>query len=275
MPFNTENFPVEKITSRLISLGYDVVWSKYAFDNRGNVSSSIENRISDLYEGLMNDNYDIVMASVGGFNSNELLPHIDFEKVKSSRAVLIGMSDITTLGVNLFEKSGIRTVYGLNARSFIYDDDFSQFVEAINSNHEFKGFYKTQILPNKIFRNGKMEGRLVGGNLALLCWLAGTKYQMQVRDGDILFIEDDDETNGYYWQMYLNHLKQLGYFDKISGLVIGKVLDTTKFTLGTDFRQILSGVIGEYTFPVLVDADFGHIRNPISIPYGETYSLEF
>ncbi len=118
-----------------------------------------------------------------------------------------------------------------------------------------------------------MAGKLVGGCLAVLCWLLGTPYQLEIPPGAILFLEDDEETNGYYWQMYLSHLKQAGYFEKISGLVFGQIPKTTKFNQEASFEEILGLVLKDYHFPVLINADFGHIENPLCLPYGLDYQL--
>ena len=106
-----------------------------------------------------------------------------------------------------------------------------------------------------------------------MCWLLGTEFEVEIKQGDILFLEDDLETNSYYWQMYLTHLKQTRVFDKISGLIFGKLLPETYFPEGQNFTDILDDVIGEYSFPVWLNADFGHIDNPINIPLGVSFKM--
>ena len=102
----------------LNQLGYDVTLSSHALDNWGNISSPITTRVSDLQEGFINPQYDVVMASVGGWCSNEILPHIDYKLIARYPKPFIGMSDITTLCWNLWQKANIPTIYGLNLRHF-------------------------------------------------------------------------------------------------------------------------------------------------------------
>lgn len=276
MPITCSEEEKARAVRNLEKLGFSVMFSEHAFENHGNVSSSIENRVEDLIEGFTNPTYDIVSTMVGGFNSNEILPFIDFGLLKKYPKPFVGMSDITTLCVNLWLKSGIPTYYGMGFRNFYISENVSNYQDYVSilSCNPFTSFFDNYITEKNVLRHGKMDGVLVGGNLALLCWLAGTSYELQVPENAVLFLEDDDETNGYYWQMYLTHLKQIGVFEKVSGIIFGKVLPKTKFINGSDFITILHHVLDEYSFPILIDANFGHINFPRTIPYGIKYSLQ-
>ncbi|MCC3592886.1 MULTISPECIES: S66 peptidase family protein [unclassified Microcoleus] len=230
----------------LNQLGYDVTLSSHALDKWGNISSPIITRVSDLQEGFINPQYDVVMASVGGWCSNEILPHIDYKLIARYPKPFIGMSDITTLCWNLWQKANIPTIYGLNLRHFAEDtqlSEFGQFQKTLASSQEFSGFTRKPIQEFQVYRSGRMSGLLVGGNLAVMCWLLGTAFAPEIPNGAILFLEDDIETNGYYWQMYLTHLKQAGVFEKISGLVFGQVDKGTVFQPKSSFKEILDIVI--------------------------------
>ncbi|HAZ44457.1 MAG TPA: hypothetical protein DDW76_09370 [Cyanobacteria bacterium UBA11369] len=275
-PFAITQFYLNSSIKTLNQLGYDVTLSSHAQDNWGNISSPIPLRVSDLQEGFINPEYDVVMASVGGWCSNEILPHIDYKLIARYPKSFIGMSDITTLCWNLWQKANIPTIYGLNLRHFAEDTPLSkfwQFQKTLASPQQFSGFTRKPIEEFQIYRSGRMSGLLVGGNLAVMCWLLGTPFAPEIPNRAILFLEDDIETNGYYWQMYLTHLKQAGVFEKISGLIFGQVDEGSVFQPKSSFKEILDIVVGEYDFPVLIEADFGHITNPISIPFGVYYEL--
>lgn len=276
-PYDPEDFPatLKGHIKNLNNLDFEVTLSKNALGYHGNTSSSIKARVNDLHEGFKNPQYDIVMALCGGWNSNEILPFLDYDLIRKNQKIFIGFSDITTLCVNLWQKASIQTIYGHSLMRFNFSNPqkYTQFLKVIDNINGFESFDRKPISKKQVFRSGKMEGPLVGGCLAVLCWLLGTSYQLKVPEKAILFLEDDEETNGYYWQMYLTHLKQAGYFEKISGLILGKVSQGTKFNRSADFENILNIVLKGYKFPVLTGGDFGHIRNPICIPYGLKYKL--
>ena len=271
-PFQYDKKFVKKAYDNLQALGFEITFSKHMFEDRGNTSSSIENRLQDLHEGFTNDKYDIVMASRGGWNSNELLPHIDYDLISKNKKPFFGMSDMTTLCVNLFQNAGIPTVYGQLFLHFGLTNDMSKFTGFVELTENMDSYRPTSFLhmltEENIVKPGIMKGTLLGGNLAVLCWLIGTDYSLKVYDDTILFLEDDEETNGFYWQMYLNHMKQAGYFRKIKGIIFGKTLLETEFNKNSSFKEIIRLIFEEYDFPIYIEADFGHIDFPKPIVYG-------
>lgn len=52
------------------------------------------------------------MTSIGGYNCNQLLPHIDYDLIKNNPKKLCGFSDITALLNAIYAKTGIITYYG-------------------------------------------------------------------------------------------------------------------------------------------------------------------
>lgn len=43
-------------------------------------SGTADERVEDINNALENENTDIIMASIGGYNSNQLLDKLDYEK---------------------------------------------------------------------------------------------------------------------------------------------------------------------------------------------------
>ena len=44
-------------------------------------SSSIKSRVADLHAAFADDSVDAILATIGGFNSNEPLPYIDYDLI--------------------------------------------------------------------------------------------------------------------------------------------------------------------------------------------------
>lgn len=275
MPFNPAI--MDLCVNNLQQAGYAVTLSPHALENHGNISSHVSNRVADLHHGFSNKQYDAIISTIGGWNSNELLPHLDFELISRHPKPFVGMSDITTLCVNLWQQSSIASTYGFQLRHFINRLSRQYLHTSFQTIFHPDSFSPSAITTSgspQVFRSGTMSGPLVGGCLATISWLLGTPYQMQIPDQSILFLEDDEETNGYYWQMYLNHLKQAGAFANISGVIFGKIPPSTVFTQQSPFTTILDQVIGEYNFPVLLNAHFGHaVDKPLCLPCGQPITL--
>ena len=93
-------------------LGYKVTFGDHILENDLFYSSSITARIQDLHQAFIDDNVSVVMTTIGGLNSNELLPYIDWEIIRSHPKVFIGYSDITSLHNAIRAQTGLVTYYG-------------------------------------------------------------------------------------------------------------------------------------------------------------------
>ena len=67
-----------------------------------------------------------------------------------------------------------------------YSDDVIDWTQELTEENQ---------IPNKILtlNGGKVTGRLIGGNLATITGIWGTPFMPQIRQGDILFLEDTKE----------------------------------------------------------------------------------
>ena len=112
------------------------------------------------------------------------------------------------------------------------------------------------------------EGRLWGGNLAMLCHLVGTPW-MPVVDGGILFVEDINE-HPYRVERMLLQLAYAGVLERQQAIVLG---DFSGYRLtdadhGYDFDSMLGYLRGRLGLPVLQGLPFGHTRDKLTLPVG-------
>ena len=124
-------------------------------------------------------------------------------------------------------------------------------------------------------RSGRAEGRLVGGNLALLQCLAGTPCDIDTA-GRILFIEDVDE---YLYQVdrMLAHLALAGKLRDLAGLVAGdftNLRDNEDAPFGEDLREIIARHTAPYKYPVAYGFPAGHGRVNLPLVMGGACELE-
>ncbi|WOC52059.1 LD-carboxypeptidase [Bergeyella porcorum] len=111
--------------------------------------------------------------------------------------------------------------------------------------------------PHSLNRKGKAKGRLVGGNLALIYALLGTRYSFDFKD-NILFIEEIGESF-YALDRMLMSLEMAGAFKKIAGLVVGGMINMGKEKDNKDYEfsfdnfayELIYNRIERYNFPVI------------------------
>ena len=74
----------------LTSKGFDVVNGTLFRKNDFYRSGSIKERADEFNNLLYNDDVKVLMASIGGMNSNSLLPYIDYEYLKRHPKIITG-----------------------------------------------------------------------------------------------------------------------------------------------------------------------------------------
>ena len=273
---------------KLETLGYNVFFSKNANVCDSFISSSIKKRISDLHEAITNENVDIILSVLGGYNCNQLLDYIDYDLIKKNPKKICGYSDITVLLNAIYKMTGIITFLGPTFHSFSMlkglEQTVESFTQVINEKEYVLSdpdFYSSdrwyddqknrKFIKNKgmiVINDGKAEGTIIGGNLCSFNLLQGTKYMPDLTD-KILFIEDDalvGKEFPYEFDRKLTSLIQQPNFDKIRGIVIGRTQTQTEMNL-TKWKKILNKKELK-KIPIIINANFGHTTPNATIPIG-------
>jgi muramoyltetrapeptide carboxypeptidase len=130
-----------------------------------------------------------------------------------------------------------------------------------------------EIATHKMNRVGVGEGELVGGNLALLSDLVGTKSDIHTQ-GKILFIEDIGEYK-YNIDRMLWQLLRAGKLENLAGLIVGGFADTqdNEVTFGMTEYEIVWEKIKDFSYPVCFDFPVGHQAKNVALKVGVQYQL--
>lgn len=97
---------LQRAQGRLGSLGYKVTFGTYLESEFYLHTAKPEDRIEDLHDAYLDKNVKAILAYRGGWSSNDLLPLIDWDIIKSNPKPLIGFSDITALHNAIYAKTG-------------------------------------------------------------------------------------------------------------------------------------------------------------------------
>lgn len=81
-------------------------------------SSSIDSRIQDLHTAFLDSEITIILSTIGAFNANQLLSHIDYQVIKMHPTFLCGYSDMTTILNAIYAKTGMIAYLGPHFSSF-------------------------------------------------------------------------------------------------------------------------------------------------------------
>jgi muramoyltetrapeptide carboxypeptidase len=268
-------------------LGLRISFGKHVEERDEFDSSSIRSRLSDLHEAFADPEIRAVICIEGGFNSNQLLPYIDWELIKDNPKVFIGYSDITALCNAIYAKTDLVTYHGPMFSTFGMKLHFeytleyfkkcvmqSDPYEVVTSPTWSDDFWEAdqdnrELMDNPgplVIHPGKVQGTLVGGNLSTLNLLQGTEF-MPKFDNSILFIEDDYEWKSFHFDRAFTSLTQQPGFEKVKAVLIGKFQKESEVTTEILFKMIDSKEILK-TVPVVANIDFGHTNPKITLPVG-------
>jgi len=113
--------------------------------------------------------------------------------------------------------------------------------------------------PN-VVRPGEASGRLIGGNLSLLCATIGTTDSFGARDC-IVLLEDVAEPP-YRVDRMLTQLMRAGWLDGVRGIALGT------FHQCGDVLPVLNERLSELNVPVLGGFSIGHGPRQLTVPLG-------
>ena len=121
---------------------------------------------------------------------------------------------------------------------------------------------------------GRAEGRLVGGNLALVAALVGTPYAWDL-DGAILVLEDVSESV-YRIDRMLTQLWLSGGLKRVAGLVFGQFTDIPDDAPNAErpLDRLLEEVARQCGVPTLANLALGHIDEQFTLPLGATVTID-
>ena len=263
---DSEFFINEKITL-FSSLGYGTKLGKHTFDRYGYLAGSDKNRAQDIMDMFVDPEVDAIMCFRGGYGSIRTLPYIDMDILKSNPKFFCGYSDITIL-LNYFSKFGIPTFHGpminsdfndsLTAESFI--NTFSS-----NSNHYT---YNLQCKNYKSYHSSSFSGKLIGGNLSMICSSIGTPYEVDSKDS-ILLLEEVNELP-YAIDRMLTQLILSNKLSSCNGIIIGHLTgcNLTNYSSSLTIEEVILDRLVPLNIPIILSPIFGHDYPNLTIPIG-------
>lgn len=261
------------------SKGYEPVLGEHLytkFTNGYNYAGTEKERISDMNWALNDPEISAVWASRGGYGCQHLVEHLKLSGFRENPKWYIGYSDNTVIQSYLLKK-GFASIHAQTVKT----SGFGVTPEGYDLTFDIlKGkMPEYSIKKNKLNTSGFAQGELVGGNLALIYALLGTKYSFDFKD-KILFIEDIGE-KFYALDRMIMSLELAGVFRKIKGLIVGgmTLMEDEKENMNYEESfdefsyKLIAERISKYDFPVIFGFPNGHIYDNRPLIIGATISM--
>ena len=261
---------VDGACNAIAQMGFQPVVSNHCKGQCGGYSGTIEQRLADFLEALHNPEVKAILCSRGGYGVVHLLEYLSADDIAENAKWLIGFSDISALHAAMVA-SGVASIHASMAKhltQFGVDDEATVALFNI-----LQGKLPTYQTPSHAFNKpGTATGTLTGGNMAVLCGLLDTEFDLLSR-GDILFIEDVGE-EVYKIERMLYNLRLSGVLPMIKGLIVGRFTDyRNPDGNGDSMEQMVKRMVEPYDIPVAFDFPVGHVDENMPLIEGAQVTL--
>ncbi len=258
---------ITRATSKLDEFGYSIVLGNTVIPMEGDLAGTDIIRQADLERLWQNDEIRAIWCLRGGYGSIRLLPQLWYGLFGKKPKIMIGFSDITALEMALWSEVRLVTFHGPVLTSLEGEFAINQALGILRGGRnsielEWPPESRENYIP---IYSGKAQGIILGGNLATLTSLMGTRFLPNL-DGVILFLEEVGEPS-YRIDRMLTQLIISGILSTVTAVVIGRCIplpDQDENQLVKVFTERLSTL----KCPVAYGFPIGHIVNPWTIPQG-------
>ncbi|WP_298473199.1 LD-carboxypeptidase [uncultured Maribacter sp.] len=241
------------------SWGLKVVYGKHLFSQAKHFAGTDEERCQDFQDALDNPNIKAIWSGRGGYGSVRVLDRLDFSTFLKHPKWIIGYSDITAFHSHI-HNLGVETLHAMMGTSMQdKPEDIPNTIESFRK--ALFGAPISYTVPSSTYnRTGKVSGKIVGGNIAILSSMLGSDSQIST-ENKILFIEEIGEYK-YSIDRMLQSLKRAGYFKNVKAVIVGGMTKIKKNTTpwGAPIEQIIVDIVPKevpllFNFPAGHDAD--------------------
>jgi muramoyltetrapeptide carboxypeptidase len=273
---------IEQVKQTLAGLGLKVKLGAHILDRYGYLAGTDANRAADVNAMFADSSVQAILAMRGGWGCNRILPLLECDRYRASPKILMGYSDITSLLLAIYARSGIVTFHGAVGTStwnsftvdYIRRILFNGEAVTLQNPHPSSNDLTTTPVSVETITPGKARGKLVGGNLSVLAAMVGSAYLPSWKQ-TILFVEEIGE-DPYRVDRMLTQLKLAGILNQISGFVFGQCTNCVPKDKedSLSLTQVLKDQIQPLGVPAWYGSRIGHVKDKFTVPVGLNVEID-
>jgi len=273
--FDPQKF--KKGVAQLKRFGFNVKYDPAIFKRYWSMAGNDEARAEQINRMFADKQVKAILCAKAGYGSIRTIPYLDKKVIKRNPKIFVGYSDITFLLSYLQRIANMVVFHGPVIAGQIHKKMSRFTLEYLLRSLTQAASAGEAMFPSmKRLRAGKATGMLTGGNMSMLESVIGTPYDIDT-DNKILFLEDVSEDLEVIDNI-LMHLKLAGKFNKVRGIVFGRMVDCHDLS-GRKYRirNIVDDILNDVDIPIVYGFPSGHARGRganVTLPLGISVTLD-
>ncbi len=255
----------------LESWGLEVVQSENLLQQHFIFAGTESARRKALQKAIDDSSIKAIFCLRGGNGTHRLIDFIHLKNLKKHPKWMIGYSDVTVL-LNHVAQYRIPSIHGPMPFT-MYKEEEKEGALALKE--LLFGKLPDYTFPSHdLNQQGVAEGKLIGGNVAVLHSLISTPSDITWKN-KILFLEEVDEYI-YNLDRMLYHFSRTGRMKGLAGLVVGHLtsMKDNAEPYGLSAQEVIARVVKPYKIPLAFSFPAGHELPNMPLVIGSMARLE-
>ncbi len=261
----------EQLESGVRKMGLEPVIYESALAKHGPFSGPDWMRARDINAAFADDSIRGIVPMRGGYGSHRVLPLLDFEQIAKHPKFFGGFSDVTAYLNLITQRCGYETYHMPMVEQ--WETGMDAYTEAYARGgkiaYENPAGYALETISG-----GVAEGEICGGNLSLICYSVGTRFEVDTKD-KILFVET---VGGRPMQLdaFFCQLRNAGKLDDAAGIILGEFTAThgDPQVIRTQYELVVEEILKPTGKPIMRGLAIGHGSVSMSLPIGRRMRLD-
>ena len=219
---------------------------------------------------------DAIFCIRGGDGSSRTMEYLDYDLIRKNPKIFVGYSDVTNYHLALTKYCDLVTFHGPMVSSNMvdgFDDETKNSLFSVINGDNVIEYKNPEGYDIKVLKEGKAQGKLIGGNLSLLSASIGTPYEVDTEDS-ILFIEEVCEPMSKI-EKWTYHLRNAGKLKNCRGILLGQFTKVTNDECPEyDVIRCMTDIFEGLDIPVMYNIQSGHGSQIMTLPMGAICTMD-
>ena len=263
---------VKAALDTIASWGVHVKLAPHVFSQDGGHFPTTDSlRADDFMQMIQDPSVKAVIMYRGGYGAMRTFDYIDFKKVRKNPKWVVGYSDVTALHYAM-NAVGVESILGEMPSTFSRDTTVRDTSTASLRDALFGELKEIKTTPHQYNNFGQASGRIIGGNLTLICAAMDTDVDNDLKKDEIFLIEEVGESISNIDAMMLT-LFRSGRLQRAKAILVGHFTSCDTDDWNMSNYDMIYSYTKKLNIPVVFGFPSGHEEPNYSVYQGRKATL--